>query len=254
MVGSHLLISVREGPVIRINPHEIHCNDPEFIDNIYTGASRKTDKYRFTGRKTLSEIYSCSKETRLTLRIAKQSMVATISHDIHRKRRGAMANFFSKTSVRNVEPIIKNSLHKLLSRMEMAGKIGENMPMIYVFKAATSDIITKYAFGNSTNFMDLDDYNMPFFKAIEQTFLLSPACMHFPWLGPLMEALPPSVTKAITPGLADMWKFREVSPVADTDVKGFLIHTVNRDGWHRSMRSKIRRIRMLAKIRFSTVC
>ncbi len=195
-----------------------------------------------------------ARKTRLTLSIAKQSMVATISHDVHRKRRGAMANFFSKASVRNVEPIIKNSLDKLLSRMELAGKIGEKMPMIYVFKAATSDIITRYAFGNSTNFMDLDDYNMPFFKAIEQTFLLSPACMHFPWLGPLMEALPPSITKAITPGLADMWKFREVSPVFNIDAQGILIYAVDRDGWHRSMRLKIRRTRMLAKIQFSTVC
>ena len=45
---------VGKGPVIRINPHEIHCNDPDFIDDIYAGSSRKTDKYRFTGRKTLS--------------------------------------------------------------------------------------------------------------------------------------------------------------------------------------------------------
>ena len=37
-------------------------------------------------------------------------MVATISHDMHRKRRGAMASFFSKASVRKVEPIIKKSL------------------------------------------------------------------------------------------------------------------------------------------------
>ena len=183
---------------------------------------------------------------------AKQSMVATISHDIHRKRRGAMANFFSKSSVHNVEPIVKKSLHKLLSRMEMASRTGEKMPMIYVFKAATSDIITKYAFGDSTNFMDLDDYNMPFFQAIEQTFLLSPACMHFPWFGPLMEALPPRVTKAITPGLADMWKFREVNLTACADVSNTLICALNRDGWHRLMISKTRRIRTRVKIQSST--
>ena len=122
-----------------------------------------------------------------------------------------MANFFSKTSVRGVEPFIKNSLGKLLSRMEKASETGERMPLIYVFKAATSDIITAYAFGKSTNFMDLDDYNMPFFQAIEITFLTSPALMHFPWLGPLMEALPQSITKVLMPGLAGMWKLREVS-------------------------------------------
>ena len=137
-------------------------------------------------------------------------MVATISHDMHRKRRGAMANFFSKASVRNVEPIIKNSLSKLLSRMEGASRSGEKMPLMYVFKAATSDIITKYAFGKSTNFMDLDDYNAPFFKAIELTFLLSPALMHFPWLGPLMESLPIPLVRVLMPGVGGMYTLREV--------------------------------------------
>ena len=105
-------------------------------------------------------------------------MVATISHDVHRKRRGTLANFFSKTSVRNVETIVKNSLDKLLSRLELASKTGQEMPMSYVFKTATSDIITKYAFGNSTNFIDLDDHNMPFFQAIEQTDLPTESGMH----------------------------------------------------------------------------
>jgi cytochrome P450 len=137
-------------------------------------------------------------------------MVATISHDMHRKRRGAMANFFSKQSVRNVEPAIQSSLNKLLSRMERASQTDEKMPLMYIFKAATSDIITKYAFGKSTNFMDMDNYNMPFFQAIEVTFLMSPALMHFAWLGPLMEALPDPIVKLLMPGLADMWRLRKV--------------------------------------------
>ena len=44
------------GPLIRINPHEVHCNDPNFIDEVFPGPSRKTNKYRFTGRRTLSEL------------------------------------------------------------------------------------------------------------------------------------------------------------------------------------------------------
>jgi hypothetical protein len=40
------------GPIVRINPHEVHFNDPEFIDALFPGPSRKTDKYVFTGRRT----------------------------------------------------------------------------------------------------------------------------------------------------------------------------------------------------------
>lgn len=111
-------------------------------------------------------------------------MVAIKNHEVHHKQRLVLAKFFSKTSVRNIELIIKNSLDKLQSRMELVSKTSKKIRMSCVFKAATSDIITKYAFGNSTNFMYLEDYNIPFFQAIEQTFLLSPACMHVPCLGP----------------------------------------------------------------------
>ena len=37
------------GPIIRINPYEIHIIDPEFIDELYVGSSkRKTDLWSWT--------------------------------------------------------------------------------------------------------------------------------------------------------------------------------------------------------------
>ncbi|XXG98627.1 hypothetical protein Hte_004952 [Hypoxylon texense] len=32
------------GPIIRINPNEVHCNDAQFVDEIYAGGGRKRDK------------------------------------------------------------------------------------------------------------------------------------------------------------------------------------------------------------------
>lgn len=39
------------GPIIRISPNELHCNDPAFIDQIYApgGGKRKRDKTYFYG-------------------------------------------------------------------------------------------------------------------------------------------------------------------------------------------------------------
>ncbi|KAF2843056.1 cytochrome P450 [Patellaria atrata CBS 101060] len=191
------------GPLIRINPHEIHCNDPNFIDDIFPGATKKTNKYRFTGRRTMT----------------KNSMVATIQHDVHRQRRGAVANFFSSARIRKLEPIITISLEKILGRMESASKTGEVMSLNYVFKAATSDIITKYAFGNSTNFLDYPDYNMPFMKAVDSVFKMNHALMHFPWLGPLLEASPRWFCRILAPGLFDLMKMQEVWKAQVEDIR-----------------------------------
>ena len=44
------------GPIIRINPHEIHINDPAYIDEVYAGAPKKRDKYKWIARMIASEL------------------------------------------------------------------------------------------------------------------------------------------------------------------------------------------------------
>lgn len=56
MLWAHKFVTApdpnHQGPIIRINPHEIHMNDPEYIDEVYAGSSKKRDKYRWITRAT----------------------------------------------------------------------------------------------------------------------------------------------------------------------------------------------------------
>lgn len=49
-IGSTSLLMNHSGPIVRINPHELHINDPEYIDTLYSGPSKIRDKYRWMAR------------------------------------------------------------------------------------------------------------------------------------------------------------------------------------------------------------
>lgn len=78
-----------EGPIIRISPYELHIEDPKYYDELYVRASRRRkEKYEWSVRGFGPTLYT----------------FATVGHEFHRTRRGAVAPFFSKALVQNLEP------------------------------------------------------------------------------------------------------------------------------------------------------
>lgn len=171
------------GPIVRISPYEIHVNDPEYYEELYNGVSKKRDKYPWA----------------LKIFGAPDAAIATTRHDHHRLRRGAMNQFFSKASVRRVEPIIQKNLDKLLVRIREFQRSSEPIPLNVAFTAFTSDIITEYSFGRSYNYLDSDDFNLAFSELMLGVHKMTGILKHVPGIIPLMEALPNRITTLLNP-------------------------------------------------------
>ncbi|CAI0647710.1 unnamed protein product [Colletotrichum noveboracense] len=131
------------GPIVRINPYELHIIDPEFYDELYS-SNRKSDKYRWW----------------TNLAGADGSSFSTVPHDLHRRRRGALNPFFSVRSVTQLEPLIRSKVEKLSARFGAIAQTGEVVRLDAAFMALTMDIICDYAFANDRKYLDEPDFKL----------------------------------------------------------------------------------------------
>ena len=66
---------------------------------------------------------------------------ATAGHEIHRIRRAAFANFFSKSSLQKLEPGIQAMIDKLVVRLEGLKGTERKINLMDAFSSLTGDII-----------------------------------------------------------------------------------------------------------------
>ncbi|GAP91979.1 putative cytochrome p450 [Rosellinia necatrix] len=182
------------GPIVRINPNEVHFNDAEFINDIYPTTRRKTDKPSFVGWRSGTP----------------DSIVATLRHDTHRLRRNSISAFFSDASVGRVEPNIKKRLTRMLERWDKLGRGGGVvLKMSTVFQAYASDIITSYAFGDCFNFLDDDDWGEEYFSSQDKYFKLTHIFGCFPFVIRIVNNMPSWIMGIFIPNLSAMLKKQE---------------------------------------------
>ncbi|KAL9104891.1 MAG: hypothetical protein Q9163_000208 [Psora crenata] len=93
-----------------------------------------------------------------------QAAGATAEHDLHRTRRAAMSKMFSKEAVRRLEPIMRTNLDKLLIRLKEFQDDGKDISLLPMFGAFTNDVISEYAYGFNSNWVQAPQFNRVFFE------------------------------------------------------------------------------------------
>ena len=176
------------GPIIRINPHEIHIDDPQYYSSIYTGSTRKVEK----DRSTVAGFGIPS------------SVAATVDHVHHRSRRGYMNPYFSKRSIVGMEPMIHERISTLCDRLEQTNEEGSMISLDKAFSAMTADIITNRLYGFHYDYLNRKDLKFP----VRDAFLGMSLIFHFARFAPALvrslKRLPISVIRGILPSFADI--------------------------------------------------
>ncbi|KAJ6030971.1 cytochrome P450 [Penicillium herquei] len=176
------------GSIVRINPDEIHIIDSQYYDTIYAGGTNKRHKYANSAILTGSPT----------------STVGTLNHGQHRLRRGAISPFFSRRAILQQEPLILEKIDRLCARLTDSMATNTVIRLDVAFMAMTMDIITKYAYGQSSNYLDDDDFRLlwkeAFAGAMENGILLR----NFPYMLPILKAIPLPVLRILSPNAASL--------------------------------------------------
>ncbi|KAL8678701.1 MAG: hypothetical protein Q9186_004976 [Xanthomendoza sp. 1 TL-2023] len=188
--GGQFLFKIRDlhelyGPIIRIGPNEIHINDPEFYDKIYSLQGRWNKDPAFVNQFDNTD-----------------SAFGTIPHELHRIRRRAFNSFFSKQKIISLEPMIQFIVDKLCKRLESYSGTGKEVPIRHAYECMTNDIIMEFALGKGDKNIEHPDFN----PELHETIKLLGVSGHYMKLVPGIELILPVIPPWIITGLVPAMK------------------------------------------------
>lgn len=196
LLKSSAFLTSSRGPIIRINPFELHVKDPDWYDELYTSNRRRDKSAWFVGRSGGNSIFG------------------TIPHDHHRLRRSALNPFFSKRSIVAIEPLIQDKVNKLCDAVEKHIISGEPFELQTAYMALTLDVISHYAFGESLGLLEKERFSPEWKKALLDMIEAGTVNRHLPWLADCLMMLPDSFAVAVSKPLAFFLQVQKVSDLS----------------------------------------
>ncbi|KAJ9611203.1 hypothetical protein H2200_004386 [Cladophialophora chaetospira] len=166
------------GPIIRVNPNELHIDDPSFYDQLYN-FSPDIDRPKVT--------------------LGKYNLQNSPSFDLHRVRRKALDPYFSKTTVLKLEDVVASCVIQLCHWFHQARNTGSPLDVGLLARSLTSDVITEYLFAKPYGFLEDPVKSEVFFAAnnsiFQIVFMLRESWIVAKILN-AMQAIPPSCLPA----------------------------------------------------------
>lgn len=196
--GGQFLFAIEElhhryGPLIRIGPNEVHINDPEFYDQIYSLQGRWDKDPAFVNQFDNTD-----------------SAFGTVAHDLHRIRRRAFQSFFSKQKIASLEPMIQSIVGKLCRRLEGFAGQDKVAPIRHAYECLTNDVVMEYTLGKSDHSVEHPEFN----PALHETIKLLGMSGHYMKLIPgiqiILPFIPPWLITTLVPAMAPIVALQKV--------------------------------------------
>ncbi|KAJ5091020.1 benzoate 4-monooxygenase cytochrome P450 [Penicillium argentinense] len=191
------------GPVVRINPHEIHIHDVKYYTTIYAGPTKKRSKYPWF----------------LSVGVP-HSTFSTAEYHGHRTRRAALAPLLTKQAVRGYEPVIQEKLSYLCRHLDQAICSDAVVELHMCFLSFAVDVVSHIVFGSFMCFdllksQSLDSRWKAGIKGPFARFLLT---RHFPFAMTLYRFSPLWLSGLVDPVCKDGAFIENVSGPLNLDV------------------------------------
>ena len=204
--GGQFLFKIQElhklhGPIIRIGPHELHINDPDFYDQIYSNNGRWNKDLAFTDQFD-----------------NRDSAFGTVHHELHRIRRRAFQGFFSKQKIMSLEPLIQSIVEKLCLRLEEFKTTGKKLPIRHAFECLTCDVIMEYALAINEENVEKPDFNPDLHESIKAIGSSGHYMKIIPGIHSILPLIPPALLIKMVPAMRSMVILEEVTSYPLTSI------------------------------------
>jgi hypothetical protein len=168
------------GPIVRINPDELHISDSDFYEILYSG---KRNKWPPAAKMVGLEV----------------STFSSVEHGVHRQRAAANAPLMARKVVVENIPMIREQLLKLQRAFEAAANNGIAIELGVTFLAFTTDVAGQYFFGEGLGLQDDMKKASAWKHATHSVARGTPVIKQFPDILKLALKIPLAVWKKLDP-------------------------------------------------------
>ncbi|KAF1973853.1 putative cytochrome P450 [Bimuria novae-zelandiae CBS 107.79] len=167
------------GSIVRINPWEVHINNPAYVDTLYN--NNKLDKDFF--------VYGCFGTDTASF--------STVDGSTHRMRRDPMGPFFSRANVRKLEYRVLARVRQLCDRI--VGFAAEDQPFCIgdAYRCLAADVVTDFAMPETKTLLAHPDFASKFVQSIRDLSRTIIWNRHLRILTPILANLPRALVVAL---------------------------------------------------------